>query len=194
MTTKLKRPTITAVIIAKNEEQMIDVCIETLRWCDEILVIDNGSTDATAKKAEALGARVISFSSHSFARVREEALKHTETDWILYIDADERVTPILAKEIAVQIETGAAVAISMKRKNYFLGHPFSYGGWQHDVVTRAFKASALSGWKGEIHESPVWSGDEVVLQSFLLHFTHRSVVDNLKKSAEWTPKRSTRIH
>lgn len=186
--TELKKPTITAVVIARNEEKMIAACIETLGWCDSILVINNGSTDDTVKKAESAGAKVITFTSDSFARVREEAIKHVVTDWIVYIDADERVTPTLAKELAVNIETGAASALSMYRKNYFFGHPFVYGGWQHDVVTRAFKCSELTGWSGDIHESAHWRGETVLLQSPLIHFTHRSVVDNLKKSAEWTPK------
>lgn len=185
---KVTKPTITAVIIARNEAKMIVACIETLRWCDDIVVIDNGSTDATAKIAESAGARIISFTSESFARVREEAIKHVETDWLFYVDADERVTPMLAKEIAVTIETGTATALQLHRKNYFFGHPFSHGGWQNDTVTRAFKVSALDGWVGEIHESPQWKGELAQIQSPLLHFTHRSVVDNLKKSAEWTPK------
>lgn len=183
-----EKPTLTAVIIARNEEKMILECMETLRWCENILVIDNGSTDATVKTAEAAGAKIISFTSQSFARVREEALKHVETDWLFYVDADERVTPTLAKEIAVNIETGTASALRMHRKNYFFGHPFAYGGWQNDVVTRAFRVADLEGWTGEIHESPEWKGEVRELTSPLLHFTHRSVVDNLKKSAEWTPK------
>lgn len=186
-TKELKKPTVTAVIIARNESAMITACIETLSWCDVILVINNGSTDDTVQKAENAGAKVITFASSSFARVREEAMKHVTTEWILYIDADERVTPTLAKQIAVHIETGAAAALSMHRKNYFFGHPVAYGGWQKDVVTRAFKLSELKGWSGDIHESAQWSGTNILLQSALIHLTHRSVVDNLKKSAEWTP-------
>jgi len=187
----LKKPSVTAVIIARNEEKMIAACIETLRWCDEILVINNGSIDSTNKIAEAAGAKVILFTSSSFARVREEAIKHVETDWILYIDADERVTPTLAKELLVTIETGTASALTLQRKNYFFGHAFAHGGWQHDQVTRAFKRSALTGWSGDIHESAEWNGEELRIVSPLIHLTHRSVVDNLKKSAEWTPKEAT---
>ncbi len=183
-----KVPNITAVVIARNEEEMITACLDTLTWCESVLVLDNGSEDETRKKAELAGATVVSFKSSSFARVREEATKHVRTEWILYVDADERVSPTLAKEIGVKLETSTASVFSMHRKNYFFGHEISFGGWQHDQVTRVFKLDALEGWYGDIHESPKFTGSAEVLHSPLLHFTHRSVVSNLKKSAEWTPK------
>ena len=184
-------PSITAVIIARNESKMIAQALSTVEWCDQVLVIDNGSSDDTAQIAEATGAKVISFKSSSFARVRDEALKHIKTEWIFYLDADERITPTLAKEVSVPTETSTATAFSILRKNYFFGHLVKYGGWQQDTVTRVFKTSELSGWEGEIHESPKWKGEVELLNSSLIHLTHRSVVDNLKKSAEWTPKEAT---
>ena len=184
-------PSITAVIIARNESAMILTALKTVRWCDHVLVIDNGSTDNSAELAETAGAKVISFKSDSFARVREEAIKHVTTKWILYLDADERITPTLAKEIAVHTETSAANAFSILRKNYFFGHPVTYGGWQEDVVTRVFKVSQLKEWVGDIHESPNFNGEAELLNSSLVHLTHRSVTDNLKKSAEWTQKEAT---
>lgn len=187
MVETLIKPSITAVIIAKNEEAMIANCIETLRWCDEILVIDNGSEDTTAHLAETLGARVISFKSKHFDKVREEGLKRAKTDWLFYIDADERVTPTLAKEIMVQLETSTASALRMRRENILYGEKIAHGGWQADYVTRVFKRKQLQGWSGIIHESPVFEGGEVEVHSPLLHFTHRSVIDGLKKTSEWTP-------
>ncbi|PIR61939.1 MAG: LPS biosynthesis protein, partial [Candidatus Pacebacteria bacterium CG10_big_fil_rev_8_21_14_0_10_44_11] len=129
----------TAVVIAKNEALMIEACLETLQWCTEVLVIDNGSTDATADLAEKRGAQVISFKHQSFARLRTEALKAVATDWLLYIDADERVTPELAKEIMVRVETGNWAALAFLRQNYFFGQLFRHGGWETDTVIRAFK-------------------------------------------------------
>jgi len=177
---------ITAIILARNEESMIPGCIRTLGWCSEILVIDDSSTDQTAQKAESLGARVVEFSHSSFARKRNEALKHAHGDWFFYIDADERVTPTLAKEILVNIETGAAPTLRLRRENYAYGYLFTYGGWQSDFVTRIFKKTALQEWTGEIHESPIYVGEVATLHSPLLHFTHRSTEENLHKSADWT--------
>lgn len=185
---------ITAVIIAKNEEKMIANCIESLRWCSEILVIDNGSDDATPQVAESIGARVISHKTESFADLRERALKHVKTDWLFYIDADERVTPMLAKEVAVHLETNSAQALRFRRENVLYGKTFHHGGWQHDYVTRVFQRKALSGWEGDIHESPVFEGEAITLHSPLIHLTHRSTVESLKKTISWTPMEARLLH
>ncbi|MCL4208847.1 glycosyltransferase family 2 protein [Patescibacteria group bacterium] len=177
---------ITAIIIAKNEEKMIANCIESLRWCNEVIVIDNGSTDTTAALAEKLGARVVSFSSQDFSKVRNEGLKRSKTDWIMYVDADERVTSALAREILVTIETNNVNAISMHRQNFCYGYEFSNGGWDDDLVTRVFKRESLSEWQGKIHESPIYVGQAVTVKQPLIHLTHRSTKENLHKSAEWT--------
>jgi glycosyltransferase involved in cell wall biosynthesis len=179
-------PTITAVIITKNEASMIANCIESLRWCNEILVIDNESEDLTAELARDLGARVITAKESSFAALRTRALKHTKTDWIFYVDADERVTPSLSQEILVRIETTADTSFKMKRQNVMFGQPISYTGWQQDWVERIFKREALIEWFGEIHESPRTKGSSSRLKTALIHLTHRSTVDGLRKSAVWT--------
>ncbi len=189
----MKKPSITAVIIAQNEANMIQNCINTLRWCSEILVIDDGSTDDTPNIAENAGARLVSFKSSSFKRLREEAQKHVRTEWILYIDADERVLPTLAKEILVSIETNAASALSMRRKNIHFGAEMEHGGWQNDWVTRVFKTESLKGWHGDIHESPTFEGDVKQLTTRLLHLSHRNTISGLKKSIEWTPMEAQQI-
>lgn len=183
----MSTPSITAVIIAKNEQDMIEACLDCLQWCAEILVIDNGSTDATADLAEKKGAKVISFKHDSFARLRSEALKIVSTDWLFYVDADERVMPDLAKEIAVNLEIGTDSAFSFNRENYFFGEKFEHGGWQQDVVTRVFKKATISGWHGIIHESPDFAGSVKMLSFPLIHFSHRNVSSGLYKSAAWTP-------
>jgi glycosyltransferase involved in cell wall biosynthesis len=177
---------ITAIIIAKNEEEMIANCIEGLRWCDEVLVIDNGSIDTTSNIAEKLGARVISFSSQDFSKVRNEGLKRSKTNWIFYVDADERVTPDLAREIMVNVETGSGEAFKLKRQNICYGSHLVNGGWDKDFVTRVFKKESFKEWSGKIHESANFVGKEIVLKQPLIHLTHRSTKDNLYKSAEWT--------
>jgi hypothetical protein len=177
---------ITAIIIAKNEEEMIANCIEGLYWCDEILVIDNGSNDETTSVAEKLGARVIGFASQDFSKVRNEGLKRSKTDWVFYVDADERVTPDLSREIMVSIETEVGDAFRIKRQNICYGFHLTRGGWENDFVTRVFKRESLNKWSGKIHESADFSGQEVTLKQPLIHLTHRSTKDNLHKSAEWT--------
>lgn len=186
MTTQ-KKPTISALVIAHNEEVMLGSCLDCLQWCDELLVIDCGSTDATALIAEQHGAKVISFSHPSFARLREEAAKRSTGDWLLYIDADERVSQTLAKEIQVNIETGTGTVFSLLRSNHYFGQQLEYGGWGSDVVHRLFARDSLQGWYGDIHESPRFTGQVIQLKAPLIHLTHRSVADGLYKSARWTP-------
>lgn len=183
----MKKTFITAIIIAKNEEKMIAACLHTLEWCQEVLVIDNGSVDKTVEVAEKLGAKVVYFKHQSFARVRNEALKHAKNDWVVYIDADERVSPTLAREISTHIEMGTAEVFSIRRSNFFYGEEVSYGGTQNDIVTRVFHKSALDSWFGDIHESPQYRGQTFLLNTSLIHFTHRDTISGLLKTAQWTP-------
>ncbi|MFH1967492.1 MAG: glycosyltransferase family 2 protein [Patescibacteria group bacterium] len=179
---------VTAVVLAFNEQQMIEACLNTLRWTGEVLVIDTGSSDETVKMAESWGARVVSIKSPSFAYLRTEALKYVKTPWVLYIDADERVTPRLAQEILVNIETNSAEALAFNRQNVYFGRVMKGGGWQTDQVTRAFLVEKLKTWQGIIHESPVFAGQQKLLASPLIHLTHRNAIDGLYKTALWTPK------
>lgn len=191
------KPSLTAIIIAKNEEEMIANCIETVRWCDEILVINNDSSDATVGIAHRLGARVVTLPG-SFADLRNEGLKRIKTDWVLYIDADERVTPSLAEEIKQEIEHSSAVAFALTRTNILYGHHMKHGGWQNDSVVRLFKKEALKGWRGLVHEEAVLessSDQEIkVLHHPLIHFTHRNLISGLLKTAQWTPIEAKLLH
>ncbi len=185
---------ITAVIIAKNEADMLANCLDTLSWADRVLVIDNGSDDTTPDIAENYGAQVIHFEHSSFARLRNEALKHIDTQWLVYVDADERFTPTLAKEVLVHMETDDAQALTINRKNICYGQEFAYGGWAEDQVTRVFKKKAITNWEGKVHETPVYEGEAIVLHTPLIHLTHRSTSDNLNKTAVWTKIEAELLH
>ncbi len=180
-------PQLTAVVIAKNEAEMIGHCLDTLWWCSEVIVLDSGSNDETAKIAEKAGARVISFAHQSMAKLRNEALKQVKTEWVFYVDADERVTPTLAKEIMVQLETEKPTALMMRRQNIHYGQILRYGGWQNDQVIRVFALEHLQGWTGKVHESPQFDGRAVELHAPLVHLTHRNTLSGLKKTIAWTP-------
>lgn len=192
--TKDQQPALTAVVIVKNEAKMIESCLDTLWWCDQVLVLDSGSTDKTAELAEKAGARVIGYAHDSMAELRNEALKQVKTEWLFYVDADERVTPTLAKEIMVKLETSQPAALRMARQNVHYGRIMQHGGWQHDWVTRVFNKENLDGWQGKIHESPQFKGQAVNLQSPLIHLTHRQTVANLQKTITWTPMEAELLH
>jgi len=185
---------ITAIIIARNEEAMLANCLKTVAWCDDIIVIDNGSHDATVEIAQEYNAQIIHFSSQSFAALREAALAYVKTNWLFYLDADERVTPDLAKELQVKIEVGVADAFCFHRKNFFFGQAFEFTGTQKDWVTRVFLKSKLLGWHGSIHESPLFEGKTERLVHPLWHFTHRTTQDGLYKSADWTHREAQLLY
>lgn len=178
--------TITAIVIAKNEEAMLANCLETLKWCDEVLVVDHYSADATVGIAERAGARVVQ-AEGSFAQLRNEGLARSKTDWLLYIDADERVTPSLADEIKTVMHDTTHAAYSVGRNNILYGHVLAHGGWQNDRVVRLFQRAALKKWAGEVHEHAEIEGTTGELKEALVHLTHRSVASSLMKSREWTP-------
>lgn len=184
----MKKTALTAVIIAKNEATMLPGCLACLEWCDMVVVIDNGSTDETVSIAEQFGAKVIQFKHDSFDKLRTEALKFVQTPWVLYIDADERISPQLAKSIAVHLETATPPtnALAFKRQNFFYGQEMKWGGWQDDSVTRIFRLQTLKKWQGKVHESPIFSGLVIHLPLPLQHFSHRNTADGLEKSITWT--------
>lgn len=182
----MKQPTVSAIIIAKNEAAMLPGCLRCLQWCDEVLIVDDGSQDSTVEIADQFGARLISFKHRSFARKRDEGAKHAKSDWILFIDADERISPQLAQELQDKLMNQQLAAFQLRRTNVFFGKVMQHGGWEHDMVTRLFRANALKGWTGEIHESPNFTGEVGSVDQPLIHFSHRAIRDGLRKSADWT--------
>ncbi len=178
---------LSTIILTKNEQNMIANCIECLRWSKEIIVIDDGSTDDTVEIVKRLGVTVIAYEGeNNFSAKRNIGYKHATGDWILYIDADERVTPKLASAIQAEMQQGIHDVYILSRKNIHYGKHFQYGGWQHDTIERLFKKTALQKWTGKVHETPIYTGTVGNIQEPLLHLTHRNMVDGLRKTIEWT--------
>ena len=175
---------ISGVVIAKNEEEMIVDCLDSLKFCDEVLVIDNGSTDKTADIAKKAGARVIIYTTDDFSKLRNKGLESSNYDWIVYIDTDERVTRELEKEIIEKIKnSGKYNAFRVRRKNFYFGK----NEWPEiEKLERVFKKESLSGWKGKLHESPTVEGEIGDLNNFLIHYSHRDLTQMLNKTIEWS--------
>lgn len=179
---------ISAIIIARNEEAMIANCIDTLRWCDEVYVVDHASTDNTASLAKHQGAKVVSAPEHAtFADLRNLGMQEATGEWLFYIDADERVTPALKRDI-IHVVEGAfkPSAYRLKRNNIHYGKWMQHGGWQHDTLVRLFRADAIKHWDGKVHEHAEVVGEIGDLVEPLIHLTHRNMADGIRKSLEWT--------
>ena len=175
---------LSAVIIAKNEEEMVRGVLESVRFCDETIVIDNNSEDNTYQIAKDRGAKVYKVSSSDFSKLRNEGFAQASGDWIFYIDCDERVSDELKESIlsAVSLKNGSSV-YKVMRKNYYLGN----NEWPKvELMERLFRKNAFEGWYGKIHESPKFTGEAGTLQGYLLHFTHRNLSQMLPKTIEWS--------
>src|SRR3989344_4898447 len=116
---------LTGIIIARNEEERIADCIDSISFCDELIVVDNGSSDRTAQIAERMGAKIVACKTFDFSQVRSYGLNKAKGTWILYVDADERVSKELAENIkAVIVEgykSGASSVYKLQRKNFYFG-------------------------------------------------------------------------
>lgn len=185
---------ISGVVIVKNEENMIADCLDSLSFCDEIIVVDGGSEDRTAEIAQKMGAKVFGFKTDDFSSMRNFGRDKAKNDWILYVDADERVTASLSENIKYQISlrlrSGQAnikdsdmTAYKIKRKNFYLGN---YEWPYIEKIERLFKKDRLKEWVGQLHETPVINGKVGELEGFLLHYTHRDLTSMLSKTIEWS--------
>jgi glycosyltransferase involved in cell wall biosynthesis len=180
------RKTLAAVIITKDEEKMIANCIASLQFCDEVVVVDSGSEDNTVEIARREGALVVAAPSGSFKDWRNKGKDAVSSDWILYIDADERVTPALADEIERTIQFTSTAAFALHRNNIHFGKWLEHGGWEQDSIVRLFKRANLVHWEGDVHERAIVDGVIGELKEPLVHLTHRNIKDGLVKSTTWT--------
>ena len=169
---------------------MIEDCLVSVDWADEIVVVDSGNTDRTNAIALAHGARIVTFPGSGYARFRNAGLKAAAGDWILYVDADERVTPQLRQEIEKIVSQPTThnlqpTTYQIPRRNIFLGRVMRYGGWGGDRVVRLFKRSSLKGYRGALHEQPEFTGELGTTASELVHFSHRDLSSMLNKTLEF---------
>lgn len=177
---------LSAVVIAKNEEERIETCLASLKWVDEIVVVDNGSVDKTIETAKKYTDKVYSFSREDFAVLRNFAIEKTNGDWVLYVDADERVLETLKEEILDLISKGVMSAYAISRKNIIFGTEVKYGPFWPDWVIRLLKKDQFEGWVGKVHEYPKFKGKLGYTKNSLLHLTHRDIDQIVLKSLEWS--------
>jgi len=181
--------TISAVIITKNEERNIERCITSVRWADEVIVVDSGSTDATAAISARLGARVIVKSWEGFAAQKEFAAAQASSDWVLSLDADEEVTPELRAEIQAMLSASrepAADGYRMPRKSFFLGTWIRHGGWYPGYQMRLFRRSAAFMNHRPVHEGFEVRGAVGTLDAPLNHYTYDTIRQYLDKMNDYT--------
>lgn len=180
-------PKLSVIIITKNEEAMIKDCLVSVQFADQIIVVDTGNTDDTNAIAREYKAEVVSSTGIDYSQFRNDGLKSATGDWVLYVDADERVTPLLRAEILnVLTRSSKYGAYDLPRTNIFLGKPMLYGGWGDDYVTRLFVRANLKSWHNKLHEQPDFEGKLGKLNNPLMHLSHRDLESMLDKTLVFT--------
>lgn len=178
---------IAAVILTKDEEKNIKDVIENVRnSVDEVIVIDSGSTDRTVSLAQQHGAKVLFRKwDNDFAAQRNFALQNTESKWILYLDADERLSYKLIAAIKSAVDDDQDKQYSIKRKSVAFGKEFNYGVLKPDFVPRLFRRSHVT-WVNKVHEKPVCSDKLELLDGYIKHYTYTDWEQWLKKFDQYT--------
>ena len=178
---------ISATIIARDEERNIARAIESLRCCDEIIVVDSGSIDRTIEIANKLGARVVEAGWRGYAGQKNFAAECARFDWILSIDADEALSEALEADIWLLKKNGPQFdAYTMPRMAQYLGKWILHSGWYPDRKVRLYRRDKAK-WVGDyVHESVTVSGMLGHLDSNLLHYTCQSFTEHLKTMDRYT--------
>lgn len=199
---KVKSQRLSVIIIAKNEEEVIGECLESVAWANEIIVLDTGSIDKTVEVARKFGAKVFKYEgsqeidysewrNYALRQAYPERSRGVQDQWLLYLDADERVTPLLKQEILSTITyhptPNTYVAYAISRRNIRLGKELKHGGWWPDYVLRLIKKDKLKKWVGKLHEQPEIEGETGKLKEPLVHYSHRGSFENkLANTIVWS--------
>ncbi|CAI1187310.1 glycosyltransferase family 2 protein [Serratia quinivorans] len=190
------RKSLSVVIIAKNEAGLLPDCLQSVAWADEIIMLDSGSQDASVAVAESLGAKVFTHLDwQGFGKQRQLAQSYASHDYILMIDADERVTPELRQSIEQTLTAPDDNQVySCARRNLFLGRFMRHSGWYPDRVNRLYANQRYRYNDNLVHESLNTNGAKVVsLNGDLLHLTCRDFFafqrKQLRYAEEWANQR-----
>lgn len=179
---------LTATILTRNEAHNIGDCLDSLaQLADEIVVLDSGSTDNTCDIARARGARVMVDDGPwpGFGAQKNRALDQARGDWVLSIDADERVTPELAKAIRAAIARADADAYAIPRLSQFCGAWVHHSGWRPDYVVRLFRRGKARFSDNLVHERLEVTGQVGRLRASLLHYSYTSTEQVQRKSIQY---------
>lgn len=186
-------PTVTALILTKNEEEMLPLCLERLKWADEILVVDSGSDDDTQEIARKLGARVLLHDFEGFSEQTNWGMDQSESDWVVQVDADELAARRLGESIRAVVESNPAEDIfALKRDSCVFGHHMTATSWSGEWIPRLFRRGAVR-FVGKVHPDPQVNGRPVgKLDGVLMHYTYRSTTQYFEKfdlySTLWAQK------
>jgi len=171
-----------AVVLTYNEERHIGDCLDSLAWAEQRVVFDSFSADRTVDIARAKGAQVIQLKFDNFAAQRNAALDAVQAEWILFVDADERVTPALAEEVRRVVAQGVRAGWWIPRHDYIIGHRMRGGGWSPDPQLRLLRRTRARYDSGRpVHEVVLLDGQAGTLENRLIHYNYDTLGQFLRK-------------
>jgi glycosyltransferase involved in cell wall biosynthesis len=183
----LVREPLSVLVPTKNEEPNIRAVLESVRFAEEVVVVDSGSTDRTLAIARSIADRVLEHEYVNSAAQKNWAIPLLAHRWILIVDADERVTPALREEIERTLADPARLdGYWIHRDNHFLGRPIHTAGWQRDKVLRFFDRTKGAYEPLHVHAEVVIRGRVGTLQNKLVHHTYRSLDQYFEKFGRYT--------
>lgn len=174
---------LSVILITKNEEANLKDCLESVSFADEIIVVDSQSSDKTQEIARSFGAKLeITSDWPGFGPQKNRALNLATQDWVLSIDADERVTPELKQEILTTMASAnAADCYAIPRSSWYCGRFMKHSGWYPDYVDRLFKRGSAKFSDHLVHERLLPTGLSGKLKNHFLHYSYRDFSQVLKK-------------
>lgn len=186
---------LSVIIITKNEAHAIGACLASVAWADEVIVVDSGSDDDTVEICQNFGAFVSTNSWQGYGNQKNHALALAKGDWVLSIDADERVTPALQKEIIYAIShSNNFVSWKIPRLSSFCGRYIQHSGWRPDYVTRLFKRGFANFSDATVHEQLIVNGLTGKLKEDLLHESIENLEDLLTKMNQYSTAGAVMSH
>lgn len=197
----MKKASLSVIVLTKNESPVIADCLESVKWADEIVVVDDSSTDNTLDivKKYKVDKIIKAPNNTNFSDRRNLGAKEASGEWLLYVDADERVTPELKQEIEAVVCGLSAIskyqAYAIPRKNIRLTKVLYHGGWWPDYVLRLMRKDKLFGWEGELHEQPKIDGEVEKLKEAFIHFSHRGSLEHkMQNTINWSKIEAQKLY
>jgi glycosyltransferase involved in cell wall biosynthesis len=184
---------ISAIVITRNEAQRIGRCLDSVKWCDETVVVDSGSTDGTVELARAAGARVISHEWEGYGKQKGFAVGQARNEWVLCVDADEAVTPELRRSVEAALGAPSHDAYEMARCNRFMGRYLRHGEGYPDWNLRLFDRRHASWSPDAVHEHVHAECTVGRIAGDLLHESAQSLHSYLEKQNAYTTLQSQRL-
>ena len=177
--------TLSVILITKNEEVDLPTCLESVSFADEIIIVDNGSTDSTPEIAKKYNAKFFTEDWYGFGPQKNLSLSKATCDWIFSIDADEVVSKKLAKEIQKTIANPVYCGYEISRATTFCGKKVRFGDWGRDKVLRLFRRGHGEFTNDQLHERVIVKGMTGKLKHYMIHNSVSSIEDAKEKMVEY---------